>query len=131
MNSPYFPAAKGLPSIITSVENSIVVFSLAPALHGAALLLPKPWSVYPTGINCPQIFPSRPLTPGRLYSMVTSVMPTRSPTRAFLFPPLGRAVRIICEKQERTRPNESKNADSFFIQKVLCYQAKKEKKRVH
>jgi hypothetical protein len=45
IKNPYLPAAKDWPSIFTSVENSIVVFSLEPALHGAAFELPNPWSV--------------------------------------------------------------------------------------
>src|SRR5436190_18176679 len=70
----------------------MMVFSLAPALHGEALLVPKPRSLKPVGIRSPQIFPSLPFTPGRLYLIVMSVRPTRSPTQAFLFPPSGSEV---------------------------------------
>jgi len=40
IKNPYFPAFSGLPSIRTSVLNVKVVFSFAPARHGAALLVP-------------------------------------------------------------------------------------------
>ena len=59
--------------------------------------------------------------------MVTFVIPIHSLTDAFLFPPFGRAVRIICENEKWINANESKVADSFFIQKVLYCQAKKER----
>ena len=60
--------------------------------------------------------------------MVTFVIPIHSLTDAFLFPPFGRAVRIIYENEKWINANESKVADSFFIQKVLYCQAKKERK---
>jgi len=41
------PAGKALPSTVTSVLKLIVVFSLAPARQGAALLVPKPKSEKP------------------------------------------------------------------------------------
>ena len=62
--------------------------------------------------------------------MVTSVMPTLSVTDAFLLPPFGSAVSMICENEKWINANESKIANSFFIQRVLECQAKKEKTRV-
>jgi hypothetical protein len=46
-------------SIFTSCENAIVVLSLAPARHGAAVDGPKPSSNRPYGINSPQMWPVR------------------------------------------------------------------------
>jgi hypothetical protein len=37
MKNPYLPAGNGFPSMVTSVLNEMVVFSFAPARHGAAL----------------------------------------------------------------------------------------------
>src|SRR3954467_913016 len=59
---PYVPALGGLPPALTSDEKLTMVFSLAPARHG---------SLY--GTSWPQIV--RPLTSGRWYTTLTSVMP--------------------------------------------------------
>ena len=117
MNKPYFPSARVWPSIFTGVENSIVVFSLAPARQGADLLVPNPWSTKPVCTSSPQILPSRPFTPGRLYSIKTSVMPMRSPTSAFLLPPLGAVV--SCPKENCTVKQAIAAVISFFINSCL------------
>ena len=38
----YFPALISFPSIFTSLVNSMMVFSFAPDLQGAAFEVPKP-----------------------------------------------------------------------------------------
>jgi hypothetical protein len=42
MCNPYFPAFNDCPSIFTSSANLIKVFSLAPALQGDSVAVPKP-----------------------------------------------------------------------------------------
>jgi hypothetical protein len=46
-NNPYSPAGTVFPSTVASCENLMVVFSLAPARHGASALLPNAWAFHP------------------------------------------------------------------------------------
>src|SRR4051812_40105409 len=77
IKNAYFPAANGLPLMVTSVEKEILVHSSAPALHGEAVLEPNPITLKPyQATSVPHIFPSRPFTPGAFQEMSISVAPT-------------------------------------------------------